>query len=76
MNLFSKLRRLARKIKENPLLSFLIGLLILAFGAFVGVLFFKCVGKCISELPGLSSSFRLENCLLEERLIRQLETKI
>ena len=42
------------KIKDNPLLSFLIALLVLAFGAFVGVLFSECAEKYISELLGLS----------------------
>ena len=55
MNLFSKLRRLAEKIKDNPLLSFLIGLLILAFGAFVGVLFCECIEIYISKLLGSSN---------------------
>ena len=55
MNLFSKLRRLAQKIKDNPLLSFLIGLLILAFGAFVGVLFCECIEIYISKLLGSSN---------------------
>ena len=41
MNLFSK-------IKDNPLLSFLIFLLVLAFGAFVGVLFTDCPETWIS----------------------------
>ena len=53
MILFSKLRDLARKIKKNPLLSFLIFLLIVAFVTFVGVLFFDCVENCISGLIGL-----------------------
>ena len=43
------------KIKDNPLLSFLIFLLVLAFGAFVGVLFFEYVETYISELLGLSN---------------------
>ena len=42
------------KIKEEPLLSFLIALLILAFGAFVGVLFCECTEIYISKLLGLS----------------------
>ena len=42
------------KIKDNPLLSFLIALLVLAFGAFVGVLFSECAEKYISKLLGLS----------------------
>ena len=42
------------KIKEEPLLSFLIFLLALAFGAFVGVLFSECAEKYISKLLGLS----------------------
>ncbi len=42
------------KIKEEPLLSFLIALLVLAFGAFVGILFSECAEKYISELLGLS----------------------
>ena len=42
------------KIKDNPLLSFLIVLLVLAFGAFVGVLFFECAETYISKLLGLS----------------------
>ena len=42
------------KIKNNPLLSFLIVLLVLAFGAFVGVLFFECAETYISKLLGLS----------------------
>ena len=41
------------KIKENPLLSFLIALLVLAFGAFVGVLLSECAEKYISKLLGL-----------------------
>ena len=41
------------KIKDNPLLSFLIFLLILTFGAFVGVLFFECIEAYISKLLGL-----------------------
>ena len=35
-------------------MSFLIVLLVLAFGAFVGVLFFECAEKYISKLLGLS----------------------
>ena len=35
----------------------LITLLVLAFGAFVGVLFFESIGTYISELPGLSQEF-------------------
>ena len=42
------------KFKENPLLSFLIFLLVLAFGAFVGVLLSECAEKYISKLLGLS----------------------
>ena len=42
------------KIKDNPLLSFLIALLVLAFGAFVGVLFCECIETYISKLLGLS----------------------
>ena len=49
------MRRLAQKIKDNPLLSFLIVLLILAFGAFVGVLFCECIETNISRLLGLSN---------------------
>jgi len=55
MNLFSKLRRLAQRIKDNPLFSFLIGLLILTFGTFVGVLFFGCIETYLSKLLGLSN---------------------
>ena len=47
--------KLFSKIKDNPLLSFLIFLLILTFGAFVGVLFFECIGTHISKLLGLSN---------------------
>ena len=43
------------KIKDNPLLSFLIGLLILSFGAFTGVLFCECIETYISNLLGLSN---------------------
>ena len=43
------------KIKDNPLLSFLIVLLILSFGAFVGVLFCECIETYISKLLGLSN---------------------
>ena len=46
--------KLFSTIKDNPLLSFLIALLVLAFGAFVGVLFFECAEKYISKLLGLS----------------------
>ena len=49
------MRRLAQKIKDNLLLSFLIVLLILAFGAFVGVLFCECIETNISRLLGLSN---------------------
>ena len=42
------------KIKEEPLLSFLIALLVLAFGAFVGVLLSECIAMYISKLLGLS----------------------
>ena len=45
--------KLFSKIKDNPLLSFLIGLLILTFGAFVGVLFCECIETYISNLLGL-----------------------
>lgn len=47
--------KLFSKIKDNPLLSFLIFLLILTFGAFVGVLFFECIETHISKLLGLSN---------------------
>ena len=47
--------KLFSKIKDNPLLSFLIGLLILTFGAFVGVLFCECIETYISNLLGLSN---------------------
>ena len=47
--------KLFSKIKDNPLLSFLIFLLILSFGAFVGVLFCECIETYISELLGLSN---------------------
>ena len=43
------------KIKDNPLLSFLIGLLILSFGAFAGVLFCECIETYISKLLGSSN---------------------
>ena len=43
------------KIKDNPLLNFLIVLLILSFGAFVGVLFCECIETYISKLLGLSN---------------------
>ena len=42
------------KIKDNPLLSFLIALLVLALGAFVGVLCCECIEMYISKLLGLS----------------------
>ena len=42
------------KIKDNPLSSFLIVLLLLAFGAFVGVLVSEWAEKHISKLLGLS----------------------
>ena len=47
--------KLFSKIKDNPLLSFLIVLLILAFGAFVGVLFFEYIETYISKLLGSSN---------------------
>ena len=47
--------KLFSKIKDNPLLSFLIFLLVLAFGAFVGVLFFECIETYISKFLGLSN---------------------
>ena len=47
--------KLFSKIKDNPLLSFLIFLLILTFGAFVGVLFFESIETYISKLLGLSN---------------------
>ena len=47
--------KLFSKIKDNPLLSFLVFLLILTFGAFVGVLFFECIETHISKLLGLSN---------------------
>ena len=47
--------KLFSKIKDNPLLSFLIGLLTLAFGAFVGVLFCECIEIYISKLLGSSN---------------------
>ena len=47
------------KIKENPLLSFLIFLLIVAFVAFVGVLFFDCVKNCVSGLVGLTAKNKI-----------------
>ena len=43
------------KIKDNPLLSFLIVLLILSFGAFVGVLVCECIEIYISKLLGSSN---------------------
>ena len=46
--------KLFSTIKDNPLLSFLIALLVLAFGAFVGVLFCECIETYISKLLGLS----------------------
>lgn len=45
--------RFLSTIKDNSLLSFLIALLFLAFGAFVGVLFFERAGTYISKLLGL-----------------------
>ena len=45
--------KLFSTIKDNPLLSFLIALLVLAFGAFVGVLLSECSEKYISKLLGL-----------------------
>ena len=42
------------KIKDNSLLGFLITLLVLAFGAFVGVLLSECIEMYISKLLGLS----------------------
>ena len=47
--------KLFSKIKDDPLLSFLIGLLILAFGAFVGVLVCECIEIYISKLLGSSN---------------------
>ena len=47
------------KIKENPLLSFLIFLLIVASVAFVGVLFFDCVKNCVSGLVGLTAKNKI-----------------
>ena len=47
--------KLFYKIKDNPLLSFLIFLLVLAFGAFVGVLLCECIETYISNLLGLSN---------------------
>ena len=47
--------KLFSKIKNNPLLSFLIVLLILSFGAFVGVLLCECIETYISNLLGLSN---------------------
>ena len=47
--------KLFSKIKDNPLLSFLIFLLILTFGAFVGVLFFEYIETYISKLLGSSN---------------------
>ena len=52
MNFFSK-------IKKNPLLSFLIFLLIVAFVAFVGVLFFDCVKNYVSGLVGLTAKNKI-----------------
>ena len=46
--------KLFSTIKDNPLLSFLIALLVLAFGAFVGVLFCECIETYISKRLGLS----------------------
>ena len=45
--------KLFSKVKDNPLLSFLIVLLVLAFGAFVCVLFFERAETCISKLLDL-----------------------
>ena len=47
--------KLFSKIKNNPLLSFLIVLLVLAFGAFVGVLFCECIETYIFNLLGSSN---------------------
>ena len=58
MNLFSKLSHLAPEIMKYLFLSLqiiLIALLILSFGAFVGVLFCECIETYISELLGLSN---------------------
>ena len=47
------------KIQENPLLSFLIFLLIVAFVTFVGVLFFDCVEDYVSGLIGLTAKNKI-----------------
>ncbi len=53
MNLFSKLRRLAQKIKDNPLLSFLIGLLGALLAIFVVVMLYD-YPKWIFNLLGIA----------------------
>ena len=47
--------KLFSKIKDDPPLSFLIGLLILALGAFVGVLFCECIETYITKRLGSSN---------------------
>ena len=47
------------KIKENPLLSFLIFLLIVAFVTFVGVLFLDCFENWVSGLIGLTAKNKI-----------------
>ena len=46
--------RLPSQIKENPLLSFLIFLLVLGFGTFMGVLFCAGIESYVSKLLGLA----------------------
>ena len=54
MKRFSKLHYLAQKITGDPLLSFLVFLLIVIFMALVGVLFFKSFEECIANFMGLT----------------------
>ncbi len=51
---FSKLHYLALKIKEDPLLSFLVFLLVVIFVVLVGVLFSKSLEECIANFMGLT----------------------
>ena len=52
--LLPTVKNIWNKIKKETLLSFLIALLVLAFGAFVGVLSCECIEMYISKLLGLS----------------------
>ena len=54
MKRFSKLHYLAQKIKEDPLLSFLVFLLVVIFLTLVGVLFSDCFQECIANFMGLT----------------------